>query len=322
MTITRFPNGISSFGVPVFGSGGFPMTSVGSHFWVDSVNGSDSNDGTSPTRAKKKFSVGYALMTTNKHDVLHVIGGATEYAETAVVTMDKDYCHVVAHTTPGYTGGRARLTNTVTTATAGEYVISGTGCTFQGLHIQWGDSATDTSVIGCSITGGRNTFINCQFEGPFQAAMGAAAAIRMISITSAQDLTFIGCDFGQRTIINTSSTGAIISFDGTNNNMHVFENCIFHSYQSNTGAGFIHLTLGALPTSGSLLFRKCTFINHHAASMADVFRNDTTASGLIVLDDCVLAGLGTLIWATNRKTNIFTTRAASVGSGGYAVVCT
>lgn len=323
MGFTNFPNGITSFGAPVFGSGGFPMSATGSHFWVDYANGSDSNDGTEPTKAKKKFSTGYALMTTNKNDVLHVIGGSGAYAETGIVTMDKDYCHVVAHATPSFNGGRARITNTVATATAGEYIISGTGCTFQGIHWQFGDSATATSLVGLALSGnGRNTFINCEFDGPFDAGIGAAAGQRLMTITTSQDNYFFLCSFGQRTVLNTAATGAVVALLGTNNTGHTFEQCKFHSYNSNTAAGFIHVANGAIPASGYIIFRRCTFLNHHTATMADAIRNTTGAAGIIMLDDSKLVGLGTVVWATNLKTNIFATGAASANNGGIAIVVT
>ena len=50
MGLTNFPNGISSFGVPVLGGIlGIPFT--GTYWFVDPVNGLDGNAGTSPQTA-------------------------------------------------------------------------------------------------------------------------------------------------------------------------------------------------------------------------------------------------------------------------------
>jgi hypothetical protein len=317
--LSYFPNGILT--PYMVGPAGFD--SIGDHFWCDSVHGSDSNDGTTPERAKKSISAGYALMSTNHHDVLHVIGGATAYTNTAVLTFDKNYCHVIGHAAPTYSGGRARITNTVTTATAGEYVISGTGCVFQGLHFQFGDSATAASLIGVAISGnGRNAFIGCNFEGPFDAGIGAAAGQRMVTLTSTQDNTFLNCSFGQRTILNTAATGAIVSFNGSNSTDNVFENCIFHMYNSNTASAAISFVDGAVPTSGCTILKTCTFLNHTAVDIADVIRNTTTAAGMILIDRSTLAGLGTTRWATNLLTNILIASPVSTGKGGVALVTT
>jgi hypothetical protein len=321
MSITRFPHGIMAF--PIIGAGGFPNDSPGNHFFVDSVNGNDAQNGLTWADAKKTVSAGYALMASNNNDVLHLMGGASAYTNTAVLTFDKDYAHVIAHTAPIYSGGRARLTNTVTTATAGEYIISGTGCVFSGLHFQFGDSATATSLVGVAISGnGRNAFINCNFEGPFDAGIGAAVGQRMLTITSSQDNTFYKCSFGQRTILNTAATGALVSFNGTNNTDNVFEECMFHMYNSNTASAAINFVSGAVPTSGCTIIRRSTFMNHTAAAIADVIRNTSAAAGMVILDQSTVCGLGTTVWATNLKTNIFTTGAASANNGGVAIVVT
>lgn len=310
-------------GVPIFGSGAFPFNSPGKHFWVDYVHGSDSNPGTSYELAKKTISAGYALCTTNRNDVLHVVGGASAYAESAVLTFDKDYTHVVGHVTPGYTGGRVRITNSVTTATAGEFVISGTGCTFVNLHFQWGASATATSLIGIAISGnGRNAFVGCNFEGPIDATIGAAAGQRLMTITSSQDNYFYRCGFGQRSILNTAATGAVVALNGTNVTDNVFEECIFHLYNSNTASCTFHVANGAVPASGSNVCRRCTFFNHTTAAIADQIRNTTNAAGIFLLDDSKLVSLGTAVWATNLKTSIFCTGAASANNGGVAIVVT
>jgi hypothetical protein len=317
MGLTHFPHGLSTFGIPIYGSSGFPFDAPGSHYFVDAVNGSDSNDGTEWSRAKATVSAGYALCATNKNDVLHILGGATAYSNTAVLTFDKDYTHVVAHAAPVYTGGRVRLTNTVTTATAGEFVISGTGGVYVGLHWQFGGSATATSLVGVALSGnGRNAFINCNFEGPIDAGIGAAVAQRMLTITSSQDNLFYGCAFGQRSILNTSATGAIVSFNGTNCSNNVFEKCVFNAYNSNTASATINYVNNAMPDSGWTLFRDCSFFNHYAANIADPIRFTTGAHGIVMLDRCGLGGLGTLVWATNNKTTIFNTVAAGAATGG------
>jgi len=320
---TNFKYGLSARGIPVPSGGGFPHNSGGTHYWADSVNGSDSNDGTSWSKAKASIfgtSGGYSLLTANKHDVLHVIGGATSYAETTIGTWAKDYTHMVAETNPIMSGGRARLTNTVTTATTGEWVISATGCHFEGLHWQWGDSATDTSVVGVNITGDRNSFVGCNFEGPIDAGMGAAASQRMLTLTSVQDNWFYNCKFGQRTILSTSAAGAIVSFNGTNCTDNGFVDCIFTLYNSATTSAAVNWVQNAMPDSGMTYFKGCAFHSHHAAAIADMLRHTTAEHGQVHLDYCTLACAGTPLWATNLKSLIWITGPAGNAAGGVGVV--
>ena len=49
MSLTNFPNGISVLGMPMIGNG--PIFSTGDFYFVDSVNGSDTNDGKDKDRA-------------------------------------------------------------------------------------------------------------------------------------------------------------------------------------------------------------------------------------------------------------------------------
>ena len=305
----------------VIGGSMFPFDSPGSHFYVDPVYGSDDNSGESFLSPFKTIKKAYDQCTTLKNDVVHLMGSATAYAQAAVLTFDKDYTHIVAHTAPIRNGGRARITNTVATATAGEFVISGTGCVFVNLHFQFGASATATSLVGLALSGnGRNAFINCEFEGPLDAGIGAAASQRMLTITSSQDNYFLNCSFGQRTIINTSATGAIVSFNGSNNDGNVFERCNFHLYNSNTASAIINYVDGAMAASGYTQFIESAFMNHHTAAIADIIRNTTNAAGMVLLQNCPLSALtATPVWATNLKTNIFISNAAGAATGGRSV---
>lgn len=321
MGVTDFPHGISSMGIPLLGGGGFPHNSGGSHYFVDSVNGNDGNEGTTWESAFKSIPVGYAYLTANKNDVLHVAGGATAYAHTAILPWAKDYTHMVGHTAPIKHGGRVRLTNTVTSATAGEYTISGTGCVFQNIHWQFGDSATATSLVGVAISGnGRNAFIGCHFYGPFDAGIGAAVGQRMLTVTSSQDNLFYGCSFGQRTILNTSATGAIVSFNGSNNTNNFFEKCLFQMYNSNTGSCAINYVDGAMPGSGFTVFDDCIFNGSAGIAVADVIRYTTSSVGETILKNCALTGAGLTVWATGAwKAVVNVCTPAGGATGGLGI---
>ena len=69
--LTNFPNGITSFGIPVFGGSIPPFT--GQYLFVDYVNGSDGNDG-SPGTPMKTLAAAYAKTTSGKNDVIFLVG--------------------------------------------------------------------------------------------------------------------------------------------------------------------------------------------------------------------------------------------------------
>jgi hypothetical protein len=323
MPLTNFPNGITSGGVPVHGAG-FPYSSGGNHFYTDSVNGNDGNNGTSWANAKASIwgtNGAYGLLTADQHDVLHVIGGATAYAETAVCTWAKDYTHMVAETGRIFTGGRARLTNTVTTATAGEFVISAVGCVFHGIHWQHGQSATASSVVGTSITGdGRNAFSNCHFEGPIDATLAGGTAIKTLMLTSTQDNCFTECTFGARTISSSSAAGTQVHFAGENNNANVFKDCLFIAYNSTTTSASLQFVQNAMPDSGYTMLDNCTFQGCHNVAVADPIMFATGGNGTVIVKNCSLTGAGYTIWANGAwKANIDVTSPDGGATGGLGI---
>ena len=71
MSLTNFPNGITSFGAPVFGSGHLGWKKEANVFFVDGVNGLDGYEGTSPENALK--TIGRALALAGPYDVIYVL---------------------------------------------------------------------------------------------------------------------------------------------------------------------------------------------------------------------------------------------------------
>ena len=142
MTLTNFPNGISSFGMPIMGG---PMT-FGTAYFVDYRNGSDGNTGKSTTKAFKTLSKAYDTVTSNANDVIFIDGDST-VVETAMLDWSKNRVHVIGcNGVPGHYGAGAKVSLGVTTA------------------------ATDIATI--KVTGVRNTFSNIKFMNSNTVAEG------------------------------------------------------------------------------------------------------------------------------------------------------
>lgn len=69
MGVTNFPNGITSFGIPVIGSGRF-SSPWGTHYFVDGDNGSDGNTGLEPSKAFS--SIQKAVTVATGGDVIYI----------------------------------------------------------------------------------------------------------------------------------------------------------------------------------------------------------------------------------------------------------
>jgi len=63
MGLTQFPNGISSFGIPVIGGSQIPVT-TGTYFFVDD-SGSNANDGLDPDHPVATIEYAFGLCTAD-----------------------------------------------------------------------------------------------------------------------------------------------------------------------------------------------------------------------------------------------------------------
>ena len=133
MGLTNFPNGISSFGIPVIGSG--PVLTTGNIFFVDSGSALGSDDTSAGKGSEAPFvTIDYAIgqCTANNGDIIFVMPGHTENL-TASIAMDVAGVTVLglgqAHTRP-------RL---VYTGTGGIVTITADNC-------RWSNIVHDCSI--------------------------------------------------------------------------------------------------------------------------------------------------------------------------------
>lgn len=116
-SITSFPNGIASFGIPVIGSGaGIPVT-TGSYFFVDSSLGLSGNSGTSPSTALATVDQAINKCTADKGDVIICMPGHAEAVTATSITLDVAGVRAVGlghgRLRPAFTYGAAAATITV-----------------------------------------------------------------------------------------------------------------------------------------------------------------------------------------------------------------
>jgi hypothetical protein len=72
MGLTNFPNGVSSFGVPVLGG------TTGKIFFVHATTGSDGNKGTSPSKPLATINAAVEKCTANQGDIIYLMPGHVE----------------------------------------------------------------------------------------------------------------------------------------------------------------------------------------------------------------------------------------------------
>jgi hypothetical protein len=292
MALTNFPNGVTSFGVPLVGGlGGIPLT--GTWYFCDYANGSDGNDGLSPENPLKTISRAHELCTAGNNDVVVIIGDgsttATQRLE-STLTWSKNATHLIGETAPSMEGQRARI-STLTTATTNInplMTVSASGCIFANFSFFQGvgQATTDEQLI--NITGSRNYFGNVQFGGMGHANGAARAGSYVIQISGGGENLFEHCSIGIETIARSAANASVRLRSGAQRNN--FRNCDFPMYATQTSPIFIDANATNSLNGSSTKVKDCMFLALQNVSSAAVPAAVATvaadANGTIFFSGC------------------------------------
>ena len=271
MSLTNFPNGITSMGVPILGGQG--LLTQGTSFFVDPVNGSDGNSGLDIKNAIATLSKAQSLATANQNDVVYYFPGSAGLTETAKVTWAKNFVHLVGIAAPVTTAGRARIKTTATGSPMWD--ITADGCGF--YNIQWFHGvANANALVDVQVTGERNYFADCHFAGIGNATQDAANAASLL-LNGASECLFRHCTIGLDTIDRGTASNWELAFDGSATRNR-FEDCKFTaSLEANT-----HVFVKEIDTLGSdraTIFKDCEFISFSDGNNFDMLQAFDINSG-------------------------------------------
>jgi hypothetical protein len=286
MAITAFPNGASSFGIPLIGSGAIPAT-TGTYYFVDSVTGANTNDGLSP--ATPFATLVYALTQTvaSKGDVVILMPTHAETIATAGgVTMSKIGVSVI-----GLGQGAFRPTFSFS-AVGSTWAISAASCTVSNIRVT---STVDEMVKMFHITAASVTIDRVDH---FETA--SCQTIQFILTTAAADyLTVRNCYHYQVTAAAATQVWIqLVGIDGG-----IIENNTFR------------LTLR--DHAGSIV------INGSTACIGTVVRNNTIVQlgGTNQLSGILFVDSSTGVFAHDNRVAVGAsaiTTVVDVGNAGYA----
>ena len=204
MSITRFPNGLSSFGVPVLGSGMQVPPSDGNYYFVNSATniGSNGNDGLSPTTPFATVAYAITQTTALNNDVIVMMpshaetisaaGGWTPLASTAIVGL-------------GWGASRPKITFSATTSTI---LVSAANCYFQNFVCT---SAIAELVTIFSVSG-----VECVINAVDVMETTALSCITFLTTTAAAlRFVVVNCRHNTTTIpVATAAWLSIVGGDG------------------------------------------------------------------------------------------------------------
>jgi hypothetical protein len=264
---------------------------TGNVFYCDPVNGLDTNDGQTPATIPgghgpvQTLGAGYNLLRSGFNDVLILLSNGTSTGSArlhATFTWAKNAAHLIGVCAPTPISQRARIANgTADVAFANFFVISGNGCLFSNLSWFQGFAAGVAAEILITLTGVRNAFLNCDFEGMGDTTGATDAGSRCILIKSADENYFYHCNIGLDTVERTGANASVEVSGGTART--IFENCTF-LFWSSDGDTYGLLAAAAAAFDRFVLFKGCNFIAGVGTIIAAAFHAAAGAGGLICFD--------------------------------------
>lgn len=294
MALTNFPNGITSFGVPVIGGvGGIPFT--GNYYFVDPANGADGNEG-SVELPLATLDGALDKCTAGNNDVVILIGdGATTNTArlSATLTWDKNATHLIGITAPTGVAQRARIAPTAGASAFTPMVnVTASGCYFANFSLFHGFGTGTTAQICWVDAGGRNYYENVNFGGMGDAASAASAGSRSLKISGTTgENTFVRCTVGLDTIARGAANASLEFASGTPRNR--FIECMF-PFQASAGTPLGILTSAAAAMDRWQSFERCVFINNvesTSTTMTALVTLAASSGGLVLLKDCTTVGV-------------------------------
>jgi hypothetical protein len=196
MSITRFPHGISSFGMPLLGSGGHMTT--GNVFFVHNTNGGDGNVGTDPTVPFKTLDYAIGKCTASQGDTIILMEGHAETI-TAAIALD-----VAGLTIIGLGSGDARPTITVNAAVNGLFVTTANQRIYNVKFVTGASYGITTKLFALTGGVGNHIISDCHFQ--------VAAATKMYHLgyvlgAVGSPITFRNCLFENLSTLTIAGNG-------------------------------------------------------------------------------------------------------------------
>jgi len=225
MGLTRFPHGVSSFGVPVMGGNPDIPVTTGSYFFVDSTTGSNANDGQDPDHPVADIDYAVGLCTANKGDVIIVMPNHSETVSAAAgIDLDKEGITVV-----GLGRGLNRPQITFSGSSAADMDVDADSVTIKNLYFNLSCTQTNPTLAPIDVNDHDFTVEDCEF----MITDTAAGPTQVIVATNVNNLRVLNSKFMAYTGSTATVPANIIDLqtdgktDGASGRGHEIAGCIF-----------------------------------------------------------------------------------------------
>jgi hypothetical protein len=304
-----------------------PGAGIGPEYWLDPVKGNNSNSGESWKAPWKTLEYAESKLKGGINETLYfrpsaatATGAGSANALSAALTWDKSFTHLVGVAPLGGTGNRCRITAASTLTDAALVTISGLGCVFKNIAINYGVASAAALYAG-SVTGSRNYFENVRFAGIMNDTQDAADA-GSLYITGSEN-EFNKCYIGNTTIGRGTATNTEIYFIGNNvSQRNVFNDCSIMCRADATDHTFVKK--GDTGNQDWTEFNRCRFINSPVLQQTNITMlsaftvPEGTNTANFFLTDCMMAGCADWEVGNRKSVYIFNSAAATAANDGLA----
>lgn len=315
MPLTNYPNGLSSFGMPLMGGGSMTLPLMGGSgkaFFVDPANGVNTNGGEDPSEPLDDVAEAHDRAVSGRGDVIYLLGDGTTAGSsrhTTTINWTKDNTHLIGLGAPTMLSQRARIAaaSSVTSIITPFLKVTGNGCVFSNFSIFEGDDENGVASVGVEIeNASRNYFWNVAIQTGSSANSADEAGSAALLLDGASENTFDSCYIGSDTM-SRSAANANIRFRVNGSNTaarNVFRNCLMAMHADAATPLFIDAD-----ESGCIdrweLFDNCVFTNgvgSAATALTAATAVHASAGGVLIMNNCGLVGADD--WHATDSTNI------------------
>lgn len=271
MALTNFTNGISSFGIPVYGSqsDGQPLT--GTVLFVDTVNGVNAGPGNSPTNPYQSIAYALTQVPTGGYATIFVLPGSTTTISSATSLL----LNVANVKLIALGSGQQRAVFNFTTANTAAIPVSAANVTVQNFRFT-ANFLSIARAFTVTATGFQlldNTFIDSSGILNFLSIVGATGAantadnMRLInntwkglgttSVTSflvtANDIDSLRVQGNYVNLARTATAAILVTVSaGVLTNLLATNNNVISKQTADTGGAFINV--GGTTSTGLVAF--------------------------------------------------------------------
>jgi hypothetical protein len=273
MPLTNYPNGISSFGIPIYGAqaGSAPLT--GTVLFVDTVNGVDAGTGNSPTYPFQTLT--YALTQASGYTTIFLMQGSTVTISSATALL----LNVANVAIVGLGTGSQRPVFNFTTANTAAIPVSAANVSVSNVR----HTANFLSIARAyTVTAVGFTLDGCSFTD----SSGVLNFLNIINCTGAANTA------DRLTVTNNSwyglGTTSVNSFVLTANDIDrlTFSGNYANLAATTDAASGVTVTAGVL-TNASIAYNRTYRKNTATTAGALVSLSGTTSTGLINNNYCL-----------------------------------